>query len=197
MPFPRSQVGHKSGVLRPTCDLHFLHQNHTPSFLQNVFMARKCSERVLNPPSLRSPNLVLFFATLLPPASSSDPPTIVQSGQQNCCQQRYVSYFQRQFCDINPLIVQCIMYQFLRRLRYSYEYILNSYFQLLAASFFDIRTQEVSNVSCTNSYVDLEICMSILQTASMCCWQHDFRHMNIQCCQKYLILAPTQQHEFV
>jgi hypothetical protein len=34
---------------------------------------------------------------------------------------------------------QCIVFQFLRILIYLYEYILNSYFQLLAASFFDIR----------------------------------------------------------
>ncbi len=33
MPFPRLQLGRKSGVLRPTCDLHFLCWNHTPSFL--------------------------------------------------------------------------------------------------------------------------------------------------------------------
>jgi hypothetical protein len=69
---------------------------------------------------------------------------------------------------------QCIMYQFLRRMRYLYEYILNSYLQSLAASFFDIRSQGVSKVSCTNSNVDLEICMSILQTDSMCRWQHHF-----------------------
>jgi hypothetical protein len=83
------------------------------------------------------------------------------------------------------------MYQFLRTFRNLYEYILNSYFQLLAASFFDIQTQGVSKVSCTDSYIDLEICMSILQTASMCCWQHHFWHTNTRCCQKYLVLVPT------
>ena len=92
---------------------------------------------------------------------------------------------------------QCIMYQFLRRLRYLYEYILNSYFQSVAASFFDIRSQGVSKVSCTNSYVDLEIWMSILQTDSMCCWQHHFWHMNMGCCKKYCILIPTYKQKFV
>ncbi len=46
---------------------------------------------------------------------------------------------------------------------YLYEYILNSYFQLLAASFFDILGQGVSKVSRPNSYVDLEICMTIFK----------------------------------
>jgi hypothetical protein len=56
---------------------------------------------------------------------------------------------------------QCIVFQFLRTMIYLYEYILNSYFQLLAASFFDVRGQGVSKVSRANSYVDLEICMTI------------------------------------
>ncbi len=34
------------------------------------------------------------------------------------------------------------MYQFLCRMRYLYEYILNGYFQSLAASFFDIELKE-------------------------------------------------------
>ncbi len=93
--------------------------------------------------------------------------------------------------------VSIFMYQFLRRMRYLYEFILNSYFQLLAASFFDIQSEGVSKVSCTNSYVDLEICMSILRTDSMGCWQHHFRHMNTQCCQKYLILNPRWKQKFV
>jgi hypothetical protein len=76
---------------------------------------------------------------------------------------------------VKQLIVQCIMYQFLRRLRNLGEYILNSYLQSLAASFFDIRIQGVSKVSCTNSYVLFQICMTILQTASLC-WQHHFWH---------------------
>ncbi len=135
------------------------------------------------------------------------PRLIRQSGQQKQHQQRYVSYFQRQFWDTHHLreklenactqsfspgkcltctysyvrkkqkllalvfaipshhlMYHCIIYQFLHRLRYLFEYILNSYFQLLAASFFDIRSQGVSKVSCTNSYVDLEICMTIPQT---------------------------------
>ncbi len=123
--------------------------------------------------------------------------TIVQSGQQKQRQQRYVSYFQRQFWDTNHLMYQCIMFQFLCRLRYLYEYILNSYFQSLAASFFDIRSQGVSKVSCTNSCVDLEICMTVPQTDSMCCWQHHFWHMNIVCCHWYHIPIPTQNHKFV
>jgi hypothetical protein len=40
---------------------------------------------------------------------------------------------------------------------YLYEYILNSYFQSLAASFFDIWGQGVSKISQANSYVDMEI----------------------------------------
>ncbi len=76
-------------------------------------------------------------------------------------------------------------------------YILTSYFQSLAASFFDIRTQGVSKVSCTNSYVELEICMSIFQTDSMCRWQHHFWHTNMGCCQKYCILIPMYNHKFV
>jgi hypothetical protein len=55
---------------------------------------------------------------------------------------------------------QCIVFQFLRTMIYLYEYILNSYFQSLAASFFDIRGLGVSKVSQSNSYVDLEICMT-------------------------------------
>jgi hypothetical protein len=56
---------------------------------------------------------------------------------------------------------QCIVFQFLPIMIYLYEFILNSYFQLLAASIFDIRGQGVSKVSRPNSYVDLEICMTI------------------------------------
>ncbi len=122
---------------------------------------------------------------------------IVQSGQQKQRQQRYVLYFQRQFWDTNHLMYQCIMYQFLCRLRYLYEYILNSYFQSLAASFFDIRSQGVSKVSCTNSYVDQGICMTIPQTDSMFFWQHHFWHMNIVCCHWYHIPIPMQNHKFV
>ncbi len=36
-----------------------------------------------------------------------------------------------------------------------------------------------SKVSNTNSYVTLLICMTILQTASLCCWQHHFWHTNM------------------
>ncbi len=122
---------------------------------------------------------------------------IVQSGQQKQCQQQYVLFFQCQFWDTNHLMYQCIMYQSPRRLRYLYEYILNSYFQSLAASFFDIRSRGVSKVLCTNSYVNLEICMTIPQTDSMCHWQHHFWHMNTQCCQWCLILVPTYNHKFV
>ncbi len=122
---------------------------------------------------------------------------IIQSGRQKQHQQRYVSYFQHQFWDTNHLMYQCIMYQFPRRLRYLYEYILNSYFQSLAESFFDVRSQGVLKESCTDSYVDLEICMTIAQTDSMCRWQHHFWHMNTRCCRWYLILVPTYNHKFV
>ncbi len=122
---------------------------------------------------------------------------IVQSGGQKERQQQYVLYFQRQFWDTNHSMYQCIMYQFPRRLRYLNEHILNSYFSLLAASFFDIQSWGVSKVSFTNSYVDLEICMTIPQTDSMCCWQHHFWHMNTRCCQWYLILISTYNHKFV
>jgi hypothetical protein len=63
MPFPRLQVGCKTGVLRPTCDLHFmrwnltiyfsrtcylqfLHWNHTHYFSRTFLRLQKCSERV-------------------------------------------------------------------------------------------------------------------------------------------------------
>ncbi len=65
MPFPRSQVGRKTPVLRPTCDLQFMRWNRT------IYFSRKFSchgnaqreSEMLSP----SPNLLLFFATLLPP----------------------------------------------------------------------------------------------------------------------------------
>ncbi len=49
-----------------------------------------------------------------------------------------------------------------------WTYILNSYFQLLAASFFDIRGQGISKVSWPNSYIDLEICMAIYFKKLVC-----------------------------
>ncbi len=62
MPFPRSQVGRKTGVLRPTCDLQFmrwnltiyfsrtcylqfLRWNHTHYFSKTFLRPQKCSER--------------------------------------------------------------------------------------------------------------------------------------------------------
>ncbi len=41
------------------------------------------------------------------------------------------------------------------------------------------------------------MCMTILQTASLCCWQHHFWHTNTGSFQKYLILIPTQKQKFV
>ncbi len=44
---------------------------------------------------------------------------------------------------------------------------------------FAYKLQSPSKVCHTNSYVTLEICMTILQTASLCRWQHHFRHTNM------------------
>ncbi len=47
---------------------------------------------------------------------------------------------------------------------------------IFPALVFAYELQSPSKVCNTNSYVDLEICMTILQTASLCCWQHHFWH---------------------
>ncbi len=94
------------------------------------------------------------YGSSLTQLSSSLGKKSVTSSNMSCC-------WQRQFWDTNQLMYQCIVYQFLCTMIYLYEYILNSYFQSLAASFFDIRGQGVSKVSRANSYVDLEICMTI------------------------------------
>jgi hypothetical protein len=44
---------------------------------------------------------------------------------------------------------------------------------------FAYEVQSHSKVCNTNSYVNLEICMAILQTASLCHWQHHFWHTNM------------------
>jgi hypothetical protein len=65
MPFPRLQVGRKTPVLRPTCDLQFMRWNRTIYFSRHFSWHRNArSELEMLPPS---PNLLLFFATLLPP----------------------------------------------------------------------------------------------------------------------------------
>ncbi len=68
---------------------------------------------------------------------------------------------------------------------------------IFPALVFAYELQSPLKVCYTNSYVDLEICMTILQTASMCRWQHHFWHMNMGCCQKYHILIPTYNYKFV
>ncbi len=53
---PKIQVGHKTGVLRPTCDLQFLHWNHTHSFCR-TFLWRRTARRgssILPPAKLGS-----------------------------------------------------------------------------------------------------------------------------------------------
>ena len=44
MPFPRLQVGHKTGVLHPTCDLQFLHWNPTHLFCRTYYGAELLGE---------------------------------------------------------------------------------------------------------------------------------------------------------
>jgi hypothetical protein len=66
MPFPRLQVGRKTPVLCPTCDLHFMHWNRTIYFSRTFsWHGNAWSDSEMLPPS---PNLLLFFPTLLPPA---------------------------------------------------------------------------------------------------------------------------------
>ncbi len=63
--FPRLQVGRKTPVLRPTCDLQFMHWNRTIYFSRTFsWHGNARSELEMLPPS---PNLSLFFPTLLPP----------------------------------------------------------------------------------------------------------------------------------
>ncbi len=49
----------------------------------------------------------------------------------------------------------------------------------------------------TNSYVKLKICMTILQTASLCRWQHQFLAYEHGYLQKYQIPIPTYTWKFV
>jgi hypothetical protein len=57
------------------------------------------------------------------------------------------------------------------------------YFKLVDSIFpvlvFAYEVQSPSKVCNTNSYINLEICMTILQTASLCRWQHHFWHTNM------------------
>ncbi len=57
--------------------------------------------------------------------------------------------------------------------------------------------QSPSKVCNTNSYVTLEICMTILQTASLCCWHHHFLAYEHGYLWKYLIRIPMYKHKFV
>jgi hypothetical protein len=50
---------------------------------------------------------------------------------------------------------------------------------IFPALVFAYKLQSPSKVSNTNSYFNLEICMPILQTASLCRWQHHFWHTNM------------------
>ncbi len=59
------------------------------------------------------------------------------------------------------------------------------------------KLQSPTKVYNTNSYINLQICITILQTASLCRWQHHFWHMNMVSFQKYLILSPTYKQKFV
>ncbi len=68
---------------------------------------------------------------------------------------------------------------------------------IFLALFIVYELQSPSKVCNTNSYVNLKICMSILQTASMCRRQHHFWHMIMGCCKKYLIPIPMYKHKFV
>ncbi len=68
---------------------------------------------------------------------------------------------------------------------------------IFPALVFAYELQSPLKVCYTNSYVNLEICMTILQTASMCRWQHHFWHTNMACCKKYPILIPAYNHKFV
>ncbi len=52
--------------------------------------------------------------------------------------------WQRQFWDTNQLMYQCIVFQFLRKMIYLYEYVLNSYFQSLAALVLGYKSINVS-----------------------------------------------------
>ncbi len=62
---------------------------------------------------------------------------------------------------------------------------------------FAYELQSPWKVCSTNPYVNLEICLTILQTASLCCWQHQFWHTNTVTFQSILLLIPTYKHKFV
>ncbi len=65
IPFLRLQVGRKTPVFCPTCDLQFMHWNRTIYFSRTFSWNKNArSESEMLPPS---PNLLLFFPTLLPP----------------------------------------------------------------------------------------------------------------------------------
>ncbi len=57
--------------------------------------------------------------------------------------------------------------------------------------------QSFSKVCNTNSYINLKICMTILQTTSLCCWQHHFLAYKHGYLWKYLWPIPTYNHKFV
>ena len=62
---------------------------------------------------------------------------------------------------------------------------------------FGYELQSPSKVCNTNSYINLEICMTILQAASLCCWQHHFLAYEHGYLWKYLIPIPRNNHKFV
>jgi hypothetical protein len=65
MPFPRLQVGRKTPVLHPTCDLQFMRWNRTIYFSRTFsWHGNAWSEFEM---LLPSPNLLLFFAMPPPP----------------------------------------------------------------------------------------------------------------------------------
>jgi hypothetical protein len=68
---------------------------------------------------------------------------------------------------------------------------------IFPALVFAYELQSPSKVCKTNSYVNLEICMTILQTASLCCWQHLFLAYEHGYLWMYLIPIPTYNHKFV
>ncbi len=68
---------------------------------------------------------------------------------------------------------------------------------IFPALVFAYELQSPSKVCDTNSYVTLKICMTILQTASLCCWQHHFLAYEHGYLWKYLIRIPIHKHKFV